>query len=89
MATAYVFVAVIQNYSKLQRAGDEDLKYNLGEVFPFLVTVKLLYNVYISRPWLSDLFNSIADCTFPFEVNIKTDAATEMANPTVSSRGKR
>ena len=35
-----------------------------------------------------NLFYSIPDCTFPFEVNIKTDAATEMTDPTVSSQGK-
>lgn len=29
----------------------------------------------------------ICDCTFPFEVNIKTDTDSEMASPTVSSRG--
>ena len=48
----------------------------------------LLYNVYISRAWLSDLFNSIADCTFPFEVNVKTDSTPETDPSVKNNRGK-
>ena len=77
MVTAFFFVTIMQNYSKRGKLG---IKYNLDEVFPPFHNIALV-------PWLLNLFDSIPDCTFPFEVNIKTDDASE-AGPARNSRGK-